>query len=691
MKLRRPYKYFHLIQGDRGMKIVWLILCFAGPVILFPQSAPTKFEYLTTNDGLSHNYVSCMLQDKQGYMWFGTAYGLNRYDGYEFKVFKNIPGDSTSITHNRIFSLCQDKNGIIWVGEASALNSYDPHTETFRNYTLPAETGFIHDIKEDEDGLLWLATGNGLFSFDSKSHQQKSYATHEYAKDYIQSICPDKNHDIWLATFDGIRRFNTKTHTVKAYHLPLPAAKKNLKEITSVIISDSSGQLWISTWDLGLYRFNPLTEKFTRYINDPSNPSGLPNNTSYQMMEDTNGKIWIGNDAGLIIFDPVGESLRKFKLSPQDVEGSIYSLLKDRSGIYWVGSAAGIVKYDPKLPSFRTSKPNPNAIHAATTIIEDTDHQFWVGNYDGFGLINVNTAAYTRYRLLPGDKKSLPVYCSLPDDDGTFWLGSHHCIFHMRKNKNGKKQNKIVAEQIMIPFPGITGVMALAKDQNNIWIGMQGAGLFRYNLFSKTFTTYQKNIVDKYALAPNVINCLHFISKDSLLIGAEEEELILMHMPSEKFERINFKKHKDVSNAITDIHEDSKHNIWIATANAGLWQTDASLTKFRNYTVKDGLKSMNITQITEDKKGQIWLNTNLGLEVIDLIKKRFTNFSAKDGLSTLEPDYLIKTSSGDLMRIDFAGLHIFQSASINRNTEKPPVYIKFIQVSNKIIPVMRIQ
>jgi ligand-binding sensor domain-containing protein len=671
-------------------RLFFLIFYFVTPNTLLPQPARFKFEYLTTIDGLSHNNVRCILQDKQGYLWFGTSYGLNRYDGYRFKVFRNVPGDSTTISYNTVYSLYHDDDGLLWAGGASALCSYNPRTETFRNYTLSIPTtGIIHDIKKDDNGLLWLGTGGGLFSFDSKTHQQIHYTTTDSTPDYVLNIFKDKNTDIfWLATMTGIKKFNKKNGTVKAYHLPVPDAKKKLREISYYITADSKGQLWVSTYDLGLYRFNPLTEKFTRYLHDPSDASSLPNNTSVQMMENTDSKIWIANAAGLTLFNPVHESFINYEWAdPKGLQAGVVCLLKDRSGIYWLGSAAGIGKYDPKLQSFITLKPDPpHTIQSALTILEDKGHEFWVGDYAGFGSFDENTAILERYKLELAEYTS--VHCSLLDEDGTIWLGSSGCIFHVHKKRNGKNQSKIVSEQIKLPFSTRLAVMALVKDSaGTLWIGTQNGGLFRYSLSSRTFIQYQKNKLGKYALVPGSINCFHLLSKDSLLIGTAGEGLVLMHIQSEKFERIHFEIHEDASDILRDIYEDSKHNIWLAMENAGLWQTDASLAKFKNYAVKDGLQSTYITQVVEDNAGQIWLNTNLGLEVMDPLHKRFTHFSAKDGLSTLQPDYLIKTSSGDLIRVDFAGLHIFQSSSVNRNKEIPPVYINHLQILNKTIPI----
>jgi len=182
----------------KNKKWQWLLLlnvvfCIL-PGYLKAQSSPLKFEYLTAIDGLSHNKVQCILQDRQGYIWFGTIYGLNRYDGYTFKIFENIPGDSSSIANNNIIGLYQDNAGTIWIGTSTTLSSYDPHTETFKNYDLPVLNGWIHSFAEDETGLLWVATGSGLFSFDKKTMRATMYKTDDSARENIHSILKDNNN-----------------------------------------------------------------------------------------------------------------------------------------------------------------------------------------------------------------------------------------------------------------------------------------------------------------------------------------------------------------------------------------------------------------------------------------------------------------------------------------------------------------
>ncbi len=664
------------------------------------QASPFKFEHLTATEGLSHNKVQCILQDKQGYMWFGTVHGLNRYDGYTFKVFENIPGDSLSIANDNIISLYQDKNDLIWIGTFTVLSCYNPGTETFRNYNLPALHGEIHDFKEDENGMLWIATGFGLFSFDKKTQHETYHATGDSGRGNIHSILKDKNKDIfWLATERGIKRFDKKTGSVKTYPLPFPAFNDISKEITHNLIEDKSGNLWISTSEWGVYQFNPKTEKFTAYTVNIPDPSSFKSRVITQIMEDADGKIWIGGE-GLAFFDPSTKSKSFYTMNTEDAEGipgKIRALFKSKSGIYWLGTERGIAKYDPKLYSFKTVKPNfPYTLETANTILEDREHKFWVGRYTGLGSLDPNTGVYTSENEILGTKEITSLFSSVLDKDGSMWFGSAGCLFHIYKKK---AEDKLRADKILLPVARKIQVTTLAFDPNNfIWIGTKSEGLFRYNPSLKTFKRYENKESDYDIFSAVAISALHAVSPDSVLIGTEGRGLLLLHTKSEKFEKIKFIQKESFSennanntgidySIINAICEDHKKNIWIGTENGGLWQTDISLSMFKNYSVKDGLQSMNTNQIVEDDKGQIWLNTNLGLEIIDPVNKRFVHYSYKDGLSINQPAYFIKKSSGDLIRVDLNGLHIFHSSSINLNKEIPPVYINHLQVLDKSIPV----
>ena len=691
--LKRFTSFCSFIIKQFAFLISVLLSVLILPVTVFSQSANPRFELLTAMDGLSHNKVQCILRDKQAYLWFGTIYGLNRYDGYSFKVFENIPGDSSSIGNNNIISLYQDKTGIIWAGTSTIIAAYNPQTEKFTNYNLPAAQGWVHGFSEDEDGVLWIATGDGLFSFDHNREKIIYHKTDALGKENTEGILRDKKdkHVLWLSTETGIRKYDTKTKAIKNYSIPLPLFEDISREITHNIIEDHNGNIWMTSTRNGVYELNRNTEKLIAHNISAGKSSVAASKISTQIMEDSDGKMWIGSE-GLCIFDPSTGSLSFDKMGINDNQGfsaRVRAILKDRNGIYWIGTERGIAKYDPKLYSFSTIKPEyPFTLQSANTIIEDHDHTFWVGNYVGLGTVDPNTGVYKGYNHLLGEDAML--YTSIMDKDGAIWFGSESALFHLCKSAG----NTWRSEKINLPVNRKIQVRSMAFSPHNfLWVGTNGGGLFRLDLSSKHFSAYMGDAASPALLSSVTIAALNCISADSLLIGTKGKGIILMNTGNRQFTKIDFIKKQQITsidNAIINaIYRDTKNNIWIGTDGGGLWKTNSSLLSFTNYSVKNGLQSTSITQITEDDKEQIWLNTSLGLEIIDPLHNRFVHYSAKDGLSINQQDYLIKKSSGDLMRVDFNGLHIFHSSSINLNKEVPPVYINQIQILDKAIPVYK--
>lgn len=669
----------------------FVLVIFLFPSLLRSQSS-LKFELLTADDGLSHNKVQCILQDQQGYLWFGTVYGLNRYDGYTFKVFENVPGDPSTLADNDIISLYQDHKGIIWIGTSTILSSYDPQTEKFSNYNLPELHGWIHDFYEDDNDTLWLATGAGLFSFNRANKKIFYIKTDSAGKENIQSILKDKNDKniFWLSTETGIRKFNMQTKEVTNYAFPFPAIDDISREITHNVIQDSIGNIYTTTSAHGIYKLDAQTQQLVSY--NINNLPATSNKISTELMEDADGKIWIGSE-GLYIFDPSSKSFSFNSLDMNDAQGfapRVRAIFKDKSGIYWLGTERGIAKYDPKLYSFITVKPNyPFTLQTANTIIEDKEHIFWAGTYIGLSIVDTNTGFYNQANEILGETNA-EIYTSLMDSDGSMWFGSKSKLFHLFKSQDGSWKS----EKINLPVKGMVQVRSMSFDNtHSLWIGTKGGGLFRYDIASKSFETFTGGVNNPSLLTSITISSLCSILKDSLLIATNGRGLILMNTVNKQFNKVDLTKDQElsaISNSIINvIYKDHANNIWIGTEGGGLWLTDQHLSSFKNYSLKDGLQSMSIDQITEDDQDQIWLNTNLGLEVIDVSHNRFVQYSAKDGLSINQPGYLIKKSSGDLLRFDFNGLHIFRSSSINLNKDVPPVYINQMQVMDKVFPVYK--
>lgn len=658
------------------------------------QADKFKFEQLANASGLSHNKVQCILQDKQGYLWFGTVNGLNRYDPYGFKLFQNIIGDSTTIANPDIISLYQDENDIIWIGTSTVLSSYNPRTEKFSNHYFKGFKGWIHDIREDKNGLLWLASDYGLYSFDRAKDKVYYHKTDDSGQEKIHGIVID-NDTLWLSSETGIRKYNKKTGIVKAYAVHYPAFSDISWEITHGIIKDRLGFVWMSTSGDGVYQLNTSNEQLTQFAISIPDTDPVKSRLSTQIMEDSDGKIWIGGE-GLAVFDPAKQGFEFYPIASstnEGIPGKVRAMLKDKSGIYWLGTERGIVKYDPKLYSFLTIKANyPYTLPGANTIVEDNDHDFWFGNYTGIGSLNPDNGVYNNYSEGLGIKNE-PVFSSVPDRDGSLWFGSSSCLFHVLKNKSADGHIELkLDKRIAIPVAPKSDVTSLIFDpQGVLWAGIKNGGLMRYDPHLQTIKIYPGLADKERPFSYKIINALLAIPGDSLLIGTEGGGLLLMHTKSEKVEKVTIAiagKNNSLDNAVVKaIFLDKSKKLWIGTENDGLWQTDLLFSNIKNYSKKNGLYSMNISQIVGDDLGQIWLNTNLGIEVIDPVNMRFIHYTAQDGININETGYLIRKSSGDLVRFDLNGLHIFSPSSVNSNKVAPPVYVNTLRVLDRNIPV----
>jgi len=512
-----------------------------------PQLSNIYFDKLTSEEGLSYNKVQCILEDKQGFIWFGTVSGLNRYDGYTFKIFENIPGDSSTLPGNDIVSLYQDHESLIWIGTSiSSFSSYNPHTGKLKNYYLPKLNVAVHDFKEDENGILWLATGSGLFSFVQKTNKLVFHPTDDSARENIQGILEDKDNNIfWLSTETGIRKFNKKSGVVKTYYIPYPAFSDISQEITHNIIRDKYGDIWMSTSDHGVYCFNPGSEKFKQYPVNIIDPASAQSRVITQLMDD-HEKMWLCGE-GLAFLDQQTQSFSFYKMNAEDpkgIPGKIRALLKDKNGIYWLGTENGIARYDSKLKSFITIKPNPPyTLQTAKTILEDKDHKYWVGNSLGLGSVDIRTGIYTNENNVLGTSQNNYIFCSVLDKDGSMWFGSEGCLYHVYKRNGGKVSS---SEKIVLPGAIKAGVIALEQDPDGLlWSGTRKGGLFRYDPTLKTFKQYKYEENDTDIFSETAIKVLHVINRDRLLIGTDGAGLILMDIKSEKNKKIKTNKNQN--------------------------------------------------------------------------------------------------------------------------------------------------
>ena len=339
------------------------------PLVLYPQSQDIKFEHLSVEQGLSNNHIRSILQDHQGFMWFATGEGLNKYDGYKFTTYRHDPEDSTSLSHNDLTWVYENPSGDLWISTiGGGLNKYVREKDNFINYKHNPDDpeSIITDVMQQTVGfqyngtdVLWIGTQYGLDKMDLITHKFKHYPHTDkgFPYSYIEAMAVDSSGLVWIGGPAGLYKFDPRTELFTNYQND-PENPFSLSD--NVVLSlwlDNSGILWVGTTGGGLNKFDPKKEQFIRYQHDPDNHHSLSNNWVSAIYKDRSGVLWVGTAAGgLNKFDPSGKQFSHYKHNPGNPnsisDNTVISIYEDKSGVLWVGTWGGINKFDPEKSKF---------------------------------------------------------------------------------------------------------------------------------------------------------------------------------------------------------------------------------------------------------------------------------------------------------------------------------------------------
>jgi ligand-binding sensor domain-containing protein len=358
-----------------------------------------RFQSLTVDDGLSQNSVSVVLQDRLGYLWFGTDDGFDRYDGYSFRTFKrSFHNPGRGLSHNRAFTAWEDPSGRLWIGTlGGGINVLDPATGAIRVYRHdPADPRSLSDdsvraIVNDSRGRIWIGTDNGLNRFEAKSETFIRYVTSSPGRPAtaITSIREETAAGLWLGTRgEGLLHLDPENNTVERLPVASQPGDNPALNIVNTVFIDRDGAFWLGT-DAGLVRFDPSRRAFSWRTPGPTRD--LFCSRVMTIISDRRGNRWIGTEFGLTLVHAEHDVAKLFA-SPEPprvlLSGQfILSVLEDRSGIVWIGSHSGIFKLDPRSQQFHSHRNllrgnNPGAEPLRIlSILEDSQRQLWLGTY----------------------------------------------------------------------------------------------------------------------------------------------------------------------------------------------------------------------------------------------------------------------------------------------------------------------
>lgn len=686
---------------------------------LFAQNQQLHFDHLGTAEGLSELNPNCLLQDSRGFVWIGTADGLNRYDGYKFKIFRNDVKDSTTIGGNYVQDILEDESGNIWVATVGGgLDRFDRNTNRFRRYLHNVKdknslsSNFISKIALDHSGKIWVGTQkSGLNLFDPKTgksvHYLNSNDPASLADNGIMTVYVDRNNNLWVGTDNqGLCLFNSKGNNFTTFkNQPGDPGSISGNKITA-IFEDSQRRLWVGTQEAGLNLFNSTTHQFKRFVNDPHNSNSLVHNSIQSIAEDDDHNLWIGTEnGGLSIYTPEWEQF--FSYYHDDVDNSTLAnnsvdiIMKDRGGNMWLGVfSGGIDLYKKNKSNFvhykHSSRANSLSNDFVLSLYEDKDYNIWVGT-DGGGLnmFNLKSNSFTVYKHNPSDKNSISgdnILDIKPDDQNNLWIGTWGNGVNVLNAKTRKFKSFKHDPANPNSLSG-DNIYAIAQTPDKkIWLGTFGDGLNQYQPETNTFLHFKNVEKDPASLASDRINSLLSDSKGNLWIGTDDAGLNLFNPKTNSFVRFphDDTKNSVSSNTILDLLEDHLGNIWICTLS-GLNRFDPATRHFTSFKTKDGLPNDYTQAILEDDKGHLWVSTNNGISMYDPKSNKFKNFTTEDGLQgdEFKQHAALKSTTGAFYFGGVNGFNSFFPDHIIQAAYNPPLVFTNFEIFNRSVEVAK--
>ncbi|OXG03932.1 two component regulator with propeller domain [Flavobacterium araucananum] len=644
-------------------------------LLVFAQENPVKF--LDISDGLSNNSVTTIFQDSDGYMWFGTYDGLNRYDGYNFKVFRNRINDRKSLPFNTIYNIEGDSKKNIWVGGANGVCVYNKSNATFNlveftfeNKKPKALKDIIHQIRSVSDNLVLIASQSlGLITFEDGSfvgkhlplkHLENKISINNY--DAIALQDDKKNQHCWVYVRNvGVCSYS---YFLKDLKVVFPVSK----EVKSMKMS-FDGNLWLGT-DEGLFLLNTKSGSISEnYLHDKCSVTDI--------LLDKKKEIWITTD-GCGIYKVIESSktaishnaLKENQLAKSN---SVWSLYEDKSGNKWFGSLRGGISMLSSTPKyFKSIRYNANdpSENFILSFCEDEKKNIWVGT-DGAGLKywNRKNNTYTNYN---NKLSSTFITGIIRDNNNDIWLST----WAGGINRINTKNNLVAHYQCYNPYTkqAEKNIWFVYKDSKaNIWASATNEGsLYLFDRSKNNFELFDKSITN--------LQCLTETS-DGKLWGGNYATLFAIEKTTGKINRVT------IGNPIRCIHEDTDKNLWLGTQEGGLLLFDRKTNTFKRLTTDDGLPSNTILRMLEDKDGNLWMSTYNGVCRFDKKLKTFRNFSVNDGLQSNQFSFNagLKLSTGEFLFGGINGFNLFFPEAIKGFNQKNNLLLTDFYVNNQPI------
>lgn len=648
----------------------------------YAQSKNLIFNNINIEQGISQSTIEDIFQDSEGYIWLGTNDGLNRYNGYEFKIY-NYEEYQNSISHNGITDITEDKYGNIWVNTVSGVNKINKKTEKISNYTE-----INGKIKEDstteiivtKDNNILVGTYEGLNIYNAKEDRFDIILEQKdgILSSCIYSIDEDINGNIWIGTELGLNKLSKDFKVLETY--------TSESEIYNIFCDDENGFVWAGSDSSGLLKIDTKTKEVKQYINNIEDLNSLPANQVGAIIRDSKGNLWVGTTNGLARYNEKNDSFDVYKNKVYDKNSLVYndvgSIIEDREGILWVGTYSGISIFDTEssIKYYNAGLDDgyllsENMVHG---IYEDDEGYLWVGSRTkGVNIIDRENNTSKSINM-----ENNNVIQSNSINDITGYKDFIFVATDAGVLKINKKENTIQNYNLEDGLIGENVKDIFVCDKNYLWIGSTN-GL---NLLD----IENDKIIDMtdYVDEGSYVRYIYQGQDGSYYIGFLRDGGLGIIEPNSKetkyYKNIPNDKTSISSNRVRYINEDSKGNIWIGTSY-GLNKYDPKTKVFKRYTTIDGIANNTIYGVLVDDNDNIWVSTNKGISQIDTKNNTVNNLSVTDGLQGNEfnGNAAFKSKSGELFFGGINGLNAFYPEDVNSINNKSKVIFDGFKVNDK--------
>ncbi|MBI3136731.1 MAG: hypothetical protein HYZ14_18805 [Bacteroidetes bacterium] len=671
-----------------------LLLCFAASLFSQAQQKNIRFDRFSIESGLSQSSVTGIVQDDLGYIWIATQDGLNRFDGYDFMVFKSDPEDSTTLPNNYLYFLQKDEFGYLWFGTNRGIGRINPRNfnitrvnrelvPTIRGYVFThlgfdvnntiwalsdkyginkinprtKEVEILKGINGDSGfsclfidnfHTVWIGTESGKIYYAAPPYNAyKEIDQAQKKPSRITQISQNDNSSLLVSTEAGI-------FTIDHDKIMRPLAENKILEFLEISCAyrESASNVWIGTEEDGLFLLKTDStgnEKVFQYKTNPYNNSSIPDDHVTCIFEDKNGVFWIGAEKGFSKFDKYKQGFASISINNDPAHGlvdyNVWSFAENSTGDIFIGTKKDLTIYKSDEQRFYHIYRDKTTQAYLLSIYVDSPNTVWLGYDDGLYILTINnlkTGDYSfkkvAFQTANSESNDLRVYQIVPADENRLWIGSRLGLSIIDKRSldysfyaKTDSENSIGEGSVKVIYRDLTG---------KIWLVTSDQGLY--------------NIVEK-----------------------QDGSFYFKHYPI-----IN---HDEQNGHITCLLQTEKNYLWLGTYGDGIKKLDLSTNETTNYTESEGLANNVIYGLLEDAEHNIWASTNKGISRFNPASELFTNFTVKDGLQSNEfnTNAYLKSSEGLLYFGGINGYTVFNPHFINKNPNEPHAIISKVVLSSK--------